>query len=211
MYLICAFFSSLWGYVEKNNDVQLWVTEVLDVPLTSRVNFALSNEWRIGHDISELYYFYLQGVPYFSFNEHVKLGPGYRQIWHLREDNRWRLEEQPLFDLIFQTSKGNLEFQLRNRFDYTFREADIDFFEYRARARILSQWEAWGCPFSTYLSNEIFVRNIDGFSQDRILVGMVIPLFKHLSGDFYGMLRYQISNNHWIHQYIFGTWFNLLF
>jgi hypothetical protein len=200
----------LWGEVNQNNDVQLWLTEAVHKELSPSCAMHLSNEWRVGDDISKLYFFYLQGMATFKINQGSELGPGYRQIWHLVK-SQWRLTYEPFLDLLFHKKKGSLELSLRNRFSYLFREAEVDVFQYRGRVRATTSWKAGDRVFQVYLSNEIFLRSRFGFSQDRLAIGTVIPLLNHVDGDFYYMLRFLQRGDHWTHQHVFGTWVNFSF
>jgi hypothetical protein len=205
-------FSSvtLWGMVNQNNDVQLWLTEAVHKEISPSWAVHLSNEWRIGDDVSKLYFFYLQGMATYKISRGAELGPGYRQIWQLRGID-WKLTSEPFVDLLLSKEKGNLELSLRNRFSYLFREAATDLFQYRGRVRATSSWKIGDRILQIYLSNEIFVRAREGFSQDRLMIGSIIPLFKHLNGDFYYMLRFLERNDHWTHQHVIGTWVNFNF
>ncbi len=208
---ILLFFSiPLWGTVNQNNDVQLWVTEALHKKINPTCTFHLYNEWRFGDDISKLYFFYLQGIFSVKVNDWLHAGPGYRQIWNLRGD-QWRLAYEPFGEVLIKKQKGSFEFQFRNRVSYIVREKDTNFWLYRGRLRWVTAWKVNERIYQPYLSNEIFLHSQDGFSQDRIVAGVLVPLIGSILGDFYYMLRFQVGNDHWTHQHIFGTWFNLYF
>lgn len=196
-----------WGFVNQNNDVQLWIAESVNKSVSPKCTLYLSNEWRIGDDVSKLYFFYLQGAVEFKPYSFFYLVPGYRQIWDLRLDI-WRLSFEPFLDVIFQKNEF---FQFRNRISYIVREAIFNVWQYRARFRFRGNWEVGNKIYYPYISNEIFIRSRSGFDQNRLLAGLLVPLFGRLDGDFYYMIRFLKSNFHWTHQHIFGTSLNMKF
>jgi hypothetical protein len=208
--LLLFFSIPLCSAVNQNNDVQLWITEAVHKKITSRSTLHLYNEWRFGDDISKLYFFYVQGVLGTEVNRWLNVGPGYRQIWEIRA-SQWRLTYEPFGEALIKMEKGSFEFQFRNRVSYIMREKETDFWLYRGRLRWVAACNLKGRTYRPYFSNEIFLHSQNGFSQDRIAGGILVPLVGSLLGDFYYMIRFQKSHEHWTHQHIFGTWFNLYF
>lgn len=196
-----------WGYINQNNDVQLWIAESVSKNISPTCSLALSNEWRIGDDISKLYFFYLQGTAEFKPSRYCYLVPGYRQIWDLREAI-WRLAFEPFLQVTFRT---NELFQFRNRISYIVREATFNVWQYRARFLLSGDWQVGTRTCKPYISNEIFVRSRFGFDQNRLIAGILVPLFGRFEGDFYYMLRFLKSNDHWTHQHVIGTWLSIKF
>ncbi|MDE3047294.1 MAG: DUF2490 domain-containing protein, partial [Verrucomicrobiota bacterium] len=178
-------------------------TESVVKTFNSRCALHLANEWRIGDDISKLYHVYLQGILKVSLTDRIDIAPGYRQTWRLRQ-NQWRLDEEPLFELFFHAGD---QFQVRNRISYVIREAAMNFWQYRLRLRyIYTDWKVH--PF---VSNEIFVISRDGFSENRTIAGVSVPLSCFSDWDFYAMLRFLKTDPSWTHQYIFGTHIHFYF
>jgi len=209
--IFCTLVSvPLWSNVNQNNDVQLWITDAIHKEISPTTTLHISNEWRFGDDMSKLYFFYLQGITSIEMNQWISLSPGYRQIWHLQQ-TQWRLAFEPLIDLTFKKKRGNFTFNLRNRFSYLFREQNVDFFQYRARAELMSSFKIIDHLFKPYFANEVFLDSHYGFTQDRLSLGLITTLYKCLSGDFYYMFRFLKLNTDWTHQHIIGTRVNCSF
>jgi len=209
-FFLLIFCLPLAATVNQNNDFQVWVTEALHKKIDPSWNLRFYNEWRIGDNASKLYFFYLQGNVVYKINHWAEVSPGYRQIWTIRGD-QWRLDDEPLVDVFFMKKKGRFEFQFRNRLSYVIREKETNLWQYRSRVRWVGAWNVRKRVCRPYVSNEVFFNSFDGFGQDRIVAGMIVPLADWLHPDFYYMLRYQVNHSHWTHQHILGAWFNFHF
>lgn len=212
--LFCFYFLvssiSLSGFINQNNDIQLWITEELYKNISSCSFLSLANEWRIGNNVSQLYFFYLQGILGYKIHPQADLGLGYRQIWHLLDD-RWRLIYEPFVEcLLYKTVKKHT-FDFRNRIAYRMRESQENIWQYRGRVRWIESWEIAHRTFQPYLSNEIFVESSGGFNQDRLGMGIIYPFLDRLRGTFYFMLRFQKFDHEWRHHNVFGFWLTLQF
>ena len=210
IHLILFIALPLWSYVNQNGDAQLWIGEDVHKKITPLCTLKLSNEWRFGEDMSTLYFFYLQGLCSIDVNPSCEITPGYRQILQLRGSN-WDLTSEPLINVTFAKKKRFGQFQFRNRISYLFRENEPDAWLYRARFRWAGTWELSSMQLEPYVSNEFFFFAHQGFSQDRISAGIVIPFFSCFRTDLYYMIRLLETNEKWIYQQILGTWLNLHF
>lgn len=196
---LCCWAGDTW-----NNDLELWITDAFNKQLTPKCALNLSNEWRFRHDISELYFVYLQGVANLYLSNRLNIGPGYRQIWHLRQDS-WKLSYEPLLNILMH--KGEI-FQLRHRLSYLVRERERNIWQYRIRVRFSTEY--W--TYNPFFSNEAFVVSHYGFTQNRTMIGVNIPFFSKVNADLSYMLRFSKSTTEgWRHQHILGTWVNFLF
>lgn len=193
----------VWAAVNQNNDVQFWFTDSFVKPVHPRCTFYLSNEWRIGDNVSKLFYVYVQGTSKIALTEKIDFAPGFRQAWNLQL-NKFRLEYEPLVEVYFH-SKNFIQF--RSRMSYVIREARNNIWQYRGRIRV--QFADW--RYRPFFSNEVFVMTHDGFNQNRSVVGINVPLFKRTNTDLYYMLRFLKSAGSWTHQHVFGTWINFQF
>lgn len=195
--------SPLWGFVDQNNDVQIWVTESSVLGPSERLQFHLTNEWRFGDDVSKWFFTYLEGILKLQCTDRIDLGPGYRQIWRLQQDKR-RLSFEPMLNVIFHHKEV---FQLRNRLSYIINEKDRNIWQYRFRVRLRADY--W--TYNPFFSNEIFIRSYDGFYKNRTQVGLNIPLWNRASSDLYYMLQFREDAKIWTHQHIFGCWLHMRF
>lgn len=197
------FVCPLWGVVNQNNDVQIWVTEGAVFGTGERYQLHLANEWRFGNDVSQWFHTYLEGIFKIQCTDRIDIGPGYRQTWRLQQD-KWRLAFEPMFNLFFHHKEV---FQLRNRLSYIINQKDQNIWQYRFRVRLKADY--W--TYNPYFSNEIFVISHDGFSENRTQVGVDVPLWNRTRSDVYYMLRFKDDNNVWTHQHIFGVWLHMRF
>jgi hypothetical protein len=200
----------LLGKLNQNNDVQVWVTESVHKKFSPALLFELTNEWRVGDNVSKLYFFYLEGMLQIKAARWLDVGPGYRQIWNIA-GNQWKLTYFPYWEFDFHKTNGRAGFYNRNRFVYVMPEGGQNYWEYRGRIRWMTTYEIKHRLCRPYISNEVFVNTSASFSQDRLMAGLIVPLTHSLNGDFYFMVRFLKSNHHWTHQNVFGTWMNLIF
>ena len=197
----CFFFCiPTWATINQNNDVQLWISGDFRKTLSNQCSLDLTNEYRFGNDMSELFFIFLQGLFSYKFNPYVKIEPGYRQIW-VKPDH-WSLIYEPFAHFIFQNPG---KWDVRNRIAYLIPELTKNVWLYRARIRLFGRWKVKGHELNPYLSNEFFVLSRGGFAQDRIIVGIFPKLYRHISGDFYYMLRLFKVSEGWRPNHVFGT------
>lgn len=201
---------TLWGNINQNNDVQFWLTELVHKDFSSCFFIDIANEWRFGNDVSQLYFFYVQGMLGFIINENILLGIGHRQIWHLLE-MKWKKIFEPQTDLIFKKKCHKYEFELRNRISYLLRQSQEDLWQYRGRVRMNYYWRIKNQVYSPFISNEIFLQSKHGLTQDRLGIGINTPFFDFLKGDIYYILRFLKQDHLWTHQHVFGLWLYFYF
>lgn len=193
----------LWARVDQNNDVQLWITEAINIEINDRVILNLANEWRFGDNVSKFHFVYLQGILGTKLTEKIDMGTGYRQIWRLDRKN-WRNTYEPLVEFIFHKER---KFQFRNRLSYLINERAVNLWQYRGRVRL----NAIDWTYNPFVSNEVFVRSREGFMENRSIVGVEVPFTSKGVTDLYFMLRFLKRDRVWTHQYIFGAWFSFFY
>jgi len=206
-FLGLLFSLPLCAYINQNNDVQLWTSAYYEQKLSDRVFLELANQYRIGNDMSELYFTYLQGIVSFKPTEGVLVAPGYRQTWQRTATQPWSLSYEPFVETILRKERGGARIELRNRVIYFMREVGANSWLWRGRLR----WMRLEGRVRSYVSNEVFIDSRTGVEQDRIALGMFVPFIRHLRGDFYYMLRFRKQDNHWAHQHIVGLGLDLNF
>lgn len=206
--LLClVLIFSLHSYINQNNDIQLWVRELVEVKVAKNVYVDISNQYRIGNHISQLYFIYLEGMLGYQLTNEVLFSSGYRQVWDRSAVTQWRLVYLPFAELILRRGKGAARWELRNRVSYLLREFGEDSWQWRGRLR----WVMLEGGIRPYFSNELFIDSIKGFDQDRIIFGTLIPIIERCRGDFYYLLRFLNEVEHVTHQHIFGAEIHLNF
>lgn len=196
-----CFTNMIWAHVNQNNDVQVWVAADFQKKISPKSSFDVSNEYRFGDNLTELYFIYLQGIYSYQFHECLKIEPGYRQIWRkILNGKDWGLIYEPLCNFTIQRSG---KWDIRQRISYQFTEKAPNRWLYRARIRWLGRGSFYGHQLNPYISNEIFVFSRGGLAQDRLLLGIMPQLYRWLNGDFYYMFRY-FKDFGWDHHHIFG-------
>lgn len=205
--LLLSLFSLLQSYVNQNNDVQIWLKERYGQKIREDLTLDIKNEWRWGNNASELYHIYLQGILGYAFSDGVFLGTGYRQIWHRLSDTPWVPVYEPLAEFIFCRTRGWARIDVRNRIYYSILEQVENIWHWRGRVR----WLVLEGPCCPYLSNEVFMDFKRGFDQDRLALGMIIPIINHFNGDLYYMIRFLNGIKTVTCQHIFGVGIDLRF
>lgn len=204
LYLFISYASVAISEVNQNNDVQLWLVGDFQKKLSKRVILDITNEYRFGDNMSELYLSYLQGIFSFQWNPWLKTEPGYRQLWVKPPlQNSFRLIYEPLMNFTF--SKPN-RWDVRQRISYLIAESAQNQWLYRARIRLLSTLS----PIYPYVSNEFFILTKKGLVQNRIQIGIHPKLYQFLSSDLFYIFRLA-KESKWNNHHIFGFKFIIKF
>lgn len=189
--------------VNKNADFQIWSYGLVKFQLIDPLIFQLSTEFRWGDDASTLYYKYVQGQFLYHPDHWVSIGPGYRQEWNrkVKPDGRWSDVYNPLLDVTFHIPAGSWKLSDRNRVQYLIRQDSKNLWQYRNRILAQSPWSADFLKLTPFISNEIFVRQGKGFSQDRLSIGLYSTLASCAKLKTYYTWRYlKPSKGNWSYQ-----------
>ena len=85
------------------------------------------------------------------------------------------------------------------------------FFLYRNRTTLFFPHLSRKLPINFYLSDEFFCHQGKGLNQNRVLVGLLIPLNQRMSGDLFFQKRFLKREGQWFSQNILGTYLNFFY
>lgn len=214
MKIISLFFPFfiLFGSVNQNNDVQVWINESISKEFSPKLSFYVMSEQRIGDDASTLFYYYLQSNVTYSPTTWLSISPGYRQAFSLNEANsRWVAVYDPLIDLFFHKKIRGWKISDRNRFQYFFSDTFPNAWQYRNQITIISPWKWGAIQCNPAFFEEIFFLEHVGFSENRTAIGAHFTPFEVNTFSTFYMLRFLKKQSHWTHQNILYFLLNFSF
>lgn len=187
--VIILFFLStqsfLFGRIDENKDFQIWIFESTSKKLSSKTSFVFEAEIRYGDAASQPYYYYFQPRVLFTLRDRLEISPGYRHGRSLRlSDREWRNTYSPQLDINLKGKLGEWTLLDRNRIVYNVHDDKRpNILEYRNRFSLVSPWVLGKMRFNPWISDEIFFRDREGFSQNRFIVGGSFPLHSRIKGN----------------------------
>jgi hypothetical protein len=183
----------VFGFLNQNNDFQLWVMADVRKSISPCLEFEFQSEYRFGNDASELFLYYFQAQMVYSPKEWLAIAPGYRQQ-ETKLLGEWFSSYAPLADVSFTFCLGKTKVVDRSRFQYFINEGRSDVWVYRHRDAFFFRPVGEIHP---YLFEEIFFAEARGFVQNRLEVGAYVPL--RGKGRLFGgyLLRHQKFESEW--------------
>lgn len=201
LYLIFS-AALLRGQIDKNGDFQIWNRYFFDIPIVTSLSSFTTIEFRYGDDASKLYLTYVQTQFLYKPFRWLKIGPGYRQYWQRSPLTSSHFEPgySPLTDITFILRLASWEFRDRNRIQYIIFRSDPSYWLYRNRLRLIPPWSATRFQITPFIENEIFIRQGQGFHQNRTSTGFLFLMNKSIGGEVYYMLRFLKREPNWTYQ-----------
>ncbi|PCI92635.1 hypothetical protein COB11_06915 [Candidatus Aerophobetes bacterium] len=206
LFLLSA--SPLIAIINDNGDWQLWNYNRFYDDLNDKFGIMFEEEFRIGDDISKLFYQHTAVGFYYYIYDWMYILPAYRQIF-VRDAtvNVWHPIYMPYLDIKFLKDGEKWKFRNRSRFEY--RIIDIpgakDRFVYRNMTKYVLPFEFTRFKIQPYIAEEFFITTFNGFDQNRVSAGLEIPFLKEFFMDIYYRLRSVKPINKWKHQNIIGV------
>ena len=200
--LFLPFFAN--AFVDQNGDFQIWARTEFWNYFSPKAFTLIEAETRWGDTASKLFLTYIQAqiaylpVPWFYF------APGYRQQFQRYPvvSNHWEFHYLPLIDATFLWPV-TWTLSNRNRLMYSIIDSNPSHWIYRNRLRFIIPWSFAYSRIKPFVENEIFIRQRNGFYEDRLSGGFMIAINNHFTGRIQYLCRFQKNSvNHWIHQNI---------
>lgn len=201
------------SYAYDNGDFQVWNTDVEEFKVNNDSKIALEEEFRWGDNASEFYYHHYDAGVFYSPNNYLNIGAGYRQIWELKK-GKFKQEDEPYACLTMFWDLKGIKFDDRNRMEYRYFNYQDDFWRYRNKLTARLPWKFTKMEIQPYLSDEILVGLGDGanqLNQNRLYSGLGINLTKNLKGEVYYMLQSTKNSGKWIDANVLGTKLKIMF
>ena len=221
--LMCPCF--LFSKIDVPNDFQIWNRSGFQCDLSKRFSLRYDMEYRYGNDSRELYLKIFEGGAIYTPNQYLQTKLGYRQMYD-KEYGQWFPALVPLGEIVLFIPIYRFLFLNRNRLEYRMVQSEgknavyleeydansgIKFFLYRNRTTLFSPQLSRKLPINFYLSDEFFCQQGKGLNQNRVLVGLLIPLNQRMSADLFFQKRFLKREGQWYSQNILGTYLNFFY
>lgn len=204
------FCFTISAQVNQNNDVQFWSYNSFKRKLKHNCSLRFDNEFRLGNDLSEVYYTYVQLFFEYRPSKFWKIAPGYRQEWIRSSTNPWQSRYIPTLDMFFMVPTDRVIISDRNRVQYQVRK-EPNQWVYRNKLKFSFPIQTNPLEVRLFFDNEIFIRQRHGFDQNRTAVGVSFLITDSFHLAPYYLLRFLKRNNRWNHQHVIGFRMNCNF
>jgi hypothetical protein len=207
VFLLCT--ASAYAY--KDNDFQVWNTDVQEFQVTSKVKIALEEEFRWGGSAKDFYYQHYDLGFFFNLRKDLTAGGGYRHVLSKSRD-KFLVENEPYLSLTWSGELAGFKFDDRSRLELNHFDYKDDTWTYRNKFTLKAPWKFTRLQIQPYLSDEIFILMDDGqrLSKNRFFAGLGMSLTKRLKAEIYYMLQSSKSPK-WTEANVLGTKLKLSF
>lgn len=193
-----------------NKDFQVWVQDSVRTNICGRLYARGEQEFRFTEDSSKLYYQHNQISFPFLASKHFELEPIYRQTFVRRKNqpDNWQPHYVPMLDLTLKVvSKGGWKIRDRNRVMYVIQSGPAkSHWVYRNMFFVMTPFYYYFKAIVPIAFDEVFFREYEGLSQNRIAGGVQIAMIGSLKGNFVYMYRSLKKDTGWVHQNVlFGA------
>jgi hypothetical protein len=196
--VLSCFFAVLSAFAYEDEDVQLWNTESIEARLNDHWKVIAEQEFRIGDNISDLYYIHTQGGLDYKVTDGLHLGIDYRQVWEKEKDNKWTRENRPQFNGTVKWNWYGFDFSDRSRLEFRILENKDDRWRYRNKLTASLPWKWTGFDIRPYVADEIFVDFYgERINRNRLYAGITFKLVKNFNADLFYLRQSSKKNNKW--------------
>jgi hypothetical protein len=198
----------------QENDYGTWLSLDVSKELTKKFDLEFEEEVRIFKQFGEISRFATSIGGSYSFFKFLKGAAGYTWIYHHDvNDSFWDNRHRYYVQLTGKVEVNRLALSLRERFQSTYIDKDIQGFDYSPenylRSRLQLVWDAKNSKLEPYASGEIIyqLNNPEGNEIDNIryTIGTVFPLAKKLDLDTYLRLSQEMNVKNPVNLYLIGV------
>ena len=199
------------SFAFEDGDWQSWPRISIEGKLSAKWKIYLDEEFRMGDNISDLYFHRSDfGVTY-KFADCFYLGLNY---WHSHKEKngQWYQEKKPHINLTFKWEMGKFKLNDRNRFENRYQQGKDKVWRYRNRLTLTPPLKFTKYNIQPYLADEIFFDFEESeLNRNRIYAGIKIKLLKNLSFDGYYLLESNKKFEEWSAYNVMGSKFKVTF
>ena len=209
--IILALIFSVKAYAYDDHDFQIWNTDAEDFKINKDLKGVLEEEFRWGDNAGDFYYQHYDLGFFYSLNEWLALGSGYRHILS-KSGGDFKIENEPYMTATLLWQLMEIKFDDRSRLEYQHFDYQVDAWKYRNKLTIKFPWKFTEMEIQPYLADEIFLGfQNKSFSRNRFYSGLSMNLAKNLKTEVYYMLQSSRSGSRWIEANVLGTKVKLSF
>ena len=215
-FLIIGFLLLSTGsaYAYENGDFQFWNTDAEEFKINKDLKFVLEEEFRWGDDAREFFYNHYDAGLFYTLNDYLSVGAGYRQIYELKS-RKFKPENEPYATVTLGVNKDGGSFESRNRFEYRHFDYQTDSWRYRNKFTVKFPWKFTAAEIQPYVSDEVLMTFASGalnqFNQNRLASGVGFKVTKNIKADLYYMLVDTKSSGEWTDANVLGTKLKIAF
>lgn len=174
----------------------------------------IEEEFRVGDNISKLFYVHtIVGIYYNPFSW-LSIMPAYEQLFLRRRGlDDWFPVYDPFLQVLFTKETGKWIFRNRSRFEYVMPDNGIsnNFFLYRNLCLVVFPFRLTKLNIEPFFDEEVFFSSRDGFDQFRLTGGFQTPILRELAIDLYYRYRGLKRQSGWVFHNIIGVNFAITF
>jgi len=190
---------------------QFWNSETVSWKASEDWKLALDQEMRF--DTSGAGFFYEHtdlGAIHSGIADWMDLEAHYRVIGSRAEEG-WECDHVIHAGVLLKNEWKGVNFISRNRIEYRNQENDIDGWRYRlvltAKLPALTDLK-----IRPYMADEVIIDFVkEKMTENRVTVGLELPVYKALKGNIYYVWQCKNSNSHWIDTNVLGAKLKLSF
>jgi hypothetical protein len=167
------------------DDNQLWSDYQYSIPISKRLEAALSGTLRLGNDMSRLLYEKVGAAVSVHAGRHVTFTPGYSFSGYQPLPDLSIRENRIYAEVDFHYPLGNFWLSDRNRIEFRMFPS-LNYFRYRNRFQVEHPVEVGHLGLQAYVSDEVFYDGLlNAWSRNRLTAGIAKKMSRMLSMDFY--------------------------
>jgi len=187
-------------YAYDNHDFQVWNTDSVEFKPAKNVKGVFEQEFRWGDNASQFFYQHYDIGFFYSFNQYLSAGGGYRYVSEIK-NGEFRPENEPYLCAFLNFDKYGFNLESRNRLEYRDFSYQADSWRYRNKFTLKSPWKFTFLKIQPIVGDEVFVAFGAGtsqFNENRFFPGFGINLTRNLRTELFYMLQIKKASDTWV-------------
>ena len=213
--LVCSYILNAPCFAFEDEGFQFWASTSTSLDISQNWAAMFHRELKLGDDGGTFYYQHSElGAMYKGLAEWLEVGFNYRQIFERDDENVWKLENRPHFNITLKGRLSDFDLSNRSRFEYRIMEDEDDLWRYKDKVTVKLPYEFTGLKLKPYVANEVFITLDDYvYNVNRLYSGITFDflLFKKIQADVFYAWQSSKSSSGWKDIHALGTSLKILF
>ncbi|MFC2097711.1 DUF2490 domain-containing protein [Bacteroidota bacterium] len=209
--LLILFFISFIIYGNAQTvvvkDLEAWTGARIKKELGNNWEISLEEEFRFGHNISELYESYTEAGISYSFNKQWEVGGNYRLVRNRTNSGDFETRQRINADIAYKRKMNRFRLSWRGRIQYLFEPDEVHSVN-NFRNKLQLKYNIKNCKFTPYAACELYYRFIksegSGFNKLRFTFGTDRSLSKNSEINFFYRIERDLNIDNPKTAYILG-------